>query len=302
MENNILVSVVMITYAHERYIEQAIESVLMQEYNGEIELIVANDNYPDDSDSIIKKIIKEHPRGSWIMYTNHPENKGMMENSIWALKQAKGKYIALCEGDDYWTDPLKLQKQVDFLETNQDYSMCFHNANRLYQKKEFIRTFHHVEDKDYLINEVFLHWIVPTASIVLRREVLSKINKIIKDKRILNGDIIVVLSAFEYGKVRGFSDAMSTYRVHDGGISQSRISENNIKHLLNYISHYMLIREKFLNIDKKVFNIKLVDNYMSISFYYLKRKKIQFLYYLFLAIYHRPDLITKTILKLFKRK
>lgn len=125
-KNGPLVSVVMITYAHENYIKQAIEGVLMQEYQGEIELIVSNDKSPDATDEVIKKIIAEHPNGNWIKYTNHTENLGMMPNFIWALQQAKGEYIAACEGDDYWIDTLKLQKQVDFLKNNADFIICGH--------------------------------------------------------------------------------------------------------------------------------------------------------------------------------
>ena len=105
------VSVVMITYGHEKFIREAIEGVLMQECDFEVELILANDCSPDQTDSVIQDIIKNHPKGCWIKYIRQENNIGMMPNFIFALKQCKGKYIALCEGDDYWTDPLKLQKQ-----------------------------------------------------------------------------------------------------------------------------------------------------------------------------------------------
>ncbi|MDO9260985.1 MAG: glycosyltransferase, partial [Flavobacteriaceae bacterium] len=114
MKDKPTVSVCMITYNHENYIQQAIEGVLMQTCNFEVELIIANDCATDKTDEVIQEIIKNHPNSSWIKYTNHSQNKGMMPNFIWAMQQCKGKYIALCEGDDYWTDPLKLQKQVEF--------------------------------------------------------------------------------------------------------------------------------------------------------------------------------------------
>jgi len=125
------VSVCMITYNHEKYIREAIEGVLMQECDFEVELIVANDCSLDATDTIIEDILKNHPRASWIKYTYHNQNKGMMPNFIWALNQCKNKYIGLCEGDDYWTDSLKLQKQVDFLEGNKDCIICFTQSNVL---------------------------------------------------------------------------------------------------------------------------------------------------------------------------
>ena len=118
----------MITYGHEKYIREAIEGVLMQEGDFELELIVANDCSPDDTDTVLHAILKEHPRASCVRYFKHEENKGMMPNFVFALQQATGKYIALCDGDDYWTDPYKLQKQVDFLEVNDDYIVTCHDA------------------------------------------------------------------------------------------------------------------------------------------------------------------------------
>ena len=99
------VSVCMITYGHEKFIEKAINGVLMQECNFEIELILANDCSPDSTNEKVKHCIDSHPRGHWIKNTMHPKNLGMMPNFIWALQECNGKYIALCEGDDYWTDP-----------------------------------------------------------------------------------------------------------------------------------------------------------------------------------------------------
>lgn len=121
------VSVVTITYGHEKYIEDTLNGVIMQRYDGPIEFIIANDHSPDETDAVVKRYLATHviPQNIEIRYTNHSENKGMMPNFIWALQEASGTYIAFCEGDDYWTDPLKLQKQVDFLENNQDYQLCY---------------------------------------------------------------------------------------------------------------------------------------------------------------------------------
>ena len=115
----------MITYGHEKYIVQAVESIMMQQCEFDFELIISNDHSPDSTDYVIKKIIDEHPNSYKIKYHLQKNNIGMIPNFIFALNQAKSRYIALCDGDDYWTDPLKLQKQVDFLEANEDYSICW---------------------------------------------------------------------------------------------------------------------------------------------------------------------------------
>lgn len=134
IDSKIMLSVVMITYNHEEYIKEAIESVLMQECDYEVELIIADDKSPDNTESVVLDIIKNHKNGHWIKYTKHKTNKGMMPNFVWALEQCKGKCVALCEGDDYWIDPLKLQKQVEFLEENEGYSTSAHDVKIIYDK------------------------------------------------------------------------------------------------------------------------------------------------------------------------
>jgi glycosyltransferase involved in cell wall biosynthesis len=120
------VSVVMITYGHESFIEKAVEGVLMQKCDFEVELIIADDCSPDNTQAIVKNIIKKHPKSCWIKYTRHQKNKGVQSNFLWSLRKSLGKYIAICEGDDYWTDPLKLQKQVNFMDANQDTVLTYH--------------------------------------------------------------------------------------------------------------------------------------------------------------------------------
>lgn len=121
-----LVSVCMITYNHEKYIVEAIEGVLMQEVDFEVEFVIADDASTDRTGEIIQSYIDTHPRGSWIKYTRHPVNKGMMGNFIWAIEQCKGEYVALCEGDDYWIESKKLIRQVSFLKENLPFSLVYH--------------------------------------------------------------------------------------------------------------------------------------------------------------------------------
>lgn len=127
------VSIVTITYNHQEYILDTLKSILAQEYLGEIEVIISDDKSPDLTEEKVAKYLYdvEVPENFSIKYFKHSINKGVMNNFLWALNQATGKYIALCEGDDYWIDPLKLQKQVDFMEENEEYSLCFHLVNFL---------------------------------------------------------------------------------------------------------------------------------------------------------------------------
>ena len=122
---NPVVSICMITYNHEEFISEAIEGVLMQKTNFPLELIISEDCSTDKTREICIEYQQKYPE---IIKLQLPEkNLGMIQNSLSTLKACRGKYIALCEGDDYWTDPDKLQKQVDFLEVNKEYGMCYTN-------------------------------------------------------------------------------------------------------------------------------------------------------------------------------
>jgi glycosyltransferase involved in cell wall biosynthesis len=116
----------MITYQHENYIRDAVGGVLMQEGDFDIELIIGDDCSSDDTGNIIKDIINNHPKGHIIKYHRHKKNIGLTPNFAWALHKCKGNFIAICDGDDYWTDPYKLQKQLDFLEANSTVVLTHH--------------------------------------------------------------------------------------------------------------------------------------------------------------------------------
>ncbi len=121
-----LLSIVTITYNHEPYIRKCIEGVLMQQVNFPIEFIIAEDCSTDGTLTICKEYAEKYP--DLIQLITSDNNVGALVNERRAMKAAKGKYIAFCEGDDYWTDPLKLQKQVDFLEEHPEYSVTFHRC------------------------------------------------------------------------------------------------------------------------------------------------------------------------------
>src|SRR5690349_16516557 len=108
------VSVCMVTYNHEKFIEKAIEGVLMQETDFDVELVIGEDFSTDQTRSIIEKYQQKYPGKIIIAPSEH--NLGMMKNFVNTLNTCTGEYIALCEGDDFWTDPTKLQRQVEFME------------------------------------------------------------------------------------------------------------------------------------------------------------------------------------------
>lgn len=136
------VSVSIITYNQEDFIAQAIESVLMQKTNFDFEILIGDDGSSDGTCAIIEQYQAENPdririfhhdRSSVLQLTSHPTGKWNLMNN---LSHATGEYIALLDGDDYWTDPLKLQKQVDFLETHPTYGICFTHTYSVHCNKQ----------------------------------------------------------------------------------------------------------------------------------------------------------------------
>jgi glycosyltransferase involved in cell wall biosynthesis len=213
LANSPLISVVMITYNHENFIQQAIEGVLMQEFSGEIELIIANDCSPDGTDGVIKTIIENHPRGAWIKYTNHPVNMGMMNNFIWALKQAKGKYVALCEGDDYWIDSLKLQKQSSVMDRDSNCNIVYHNCMKIDSFGKEIELVYDLNyNKELTISDLLKGDYTKTCTILIRNGFDSLPSEFLDDT-------LFAMTLLEQGsKAIYIPEVLSIYRIHPGGV------------------------------------------------------------------------------------
>lgn len=216
---SVSVSVCMITYGHSSYLEEAIEGILSQVTKFEYELIIANDCSPDNSDDIVNGFIKVHPKGNCIRYIKHQENVGMNKNFAFALQQCKGKYIALCEGDDYWIDDYKLQKQFNFLQNNLEYDLCFHNVYKLYQSSNKLHYFNNVDLGSFApdLSDILQPRVgVPTCSWMFRREKLVIPSWFYNCKM---GDWPLLLFLVANGKSFYSSEIMGVYRKHEKGVS-----------------------------------------------------------------------------------
>lgn len=258
MSENILVSVCCITYNHEKFIGHTLDGFLMQKINFPVEFLINDDCSKDKTADVIKKYDKLHPGFFKITYqTENQFYKGVKPFSHLLFPKVKGKYIALCEGDDYWTDPLKLQKQVDFLEQNKDYSMCFHRSIIIDENNNEFESniFNHLEEKDYNGFEILEKWSVPTASVVFRTKYINQIIERGKNPGYYYGDTPMFLTLLEYGKAHCFQDCMAVYRVHKGGISK-KINPNKF---INWYNDYKTIKSDFAGKYKNVININIAN-------------------------------------------
>lgn len=206
-----LVSICMITYNHESYIKQAIESVLMQKCDFSFELVIGEDCSTDNTFMICQELAQVNPQ---IKLLPSISNLGMMDNLTRTLNACNGKYIAMLEGDDYWTDPLKLQKQVDFLEANEDFAICFHPV-KIWQKGKI--------KKDYLTNNVnditTIHDLayenyIHTPSVLFRNNLFEHFPHELSQSPV--GDYFLHMLNARFGKIKKLSDAMAVYRLHEG--------------------------------------------------------------------------------------
>lgn len=170
-----LVSIHCITYNHEKYIGKAIEGFLMQKTEFEYEIIIGEDCSPDKTLEVVRAYERQHPDKIRVIHTG--VNVGMNKNSRRVFDAATGEFVAVCEGDDYWIDPYKLQKQVDFMRKHPDCSMVFHGAEivnvQTGAKEGELRPY----DSTGLLDDSKLFYgggdTVPTASIMLRRDLFT---------------------------------------------------------------------------------------------------------------------------------
>lgn len=219
--NEIVVSINTLAYNHEKYIAQCIEGILMQKTNFAFELLIHDDASTDNTAGIIREYEKKYPNIIKPIYQSENQYSKKIKISIThQYPRAKGKYIALCEGDDYWIDENKLQMQVDFLEENPEYGMCFHGALEHFEDGSVPdRVFSKLKTKRYTAREIISHWIIPTASMVYRFDLIqdTAYHSLIKDERIFYGDKPLYIFLEGKSKIWCISNIMSVYRRHEGG-------------------------------------------------------------------------------------
>ncbi len=212
-----LVSVWMVTYNHEKYIRQAIESILSQNVEFTYEIVIGEDCSTDNTRAILKELEAKHPNIIKPIY--HVENVGPSRNAYeFVLPACQGKYIAVLEGDDYWTDNNKLQKQIDFLEKNEDYSASGHQSTLIFENsKEPPRLFGETSDTSYNVNDFLQHRKFHTCSLVYRTEIIK--SALPFPSKIISADRAIYAMLASHGNIKYFADAMCVYRKHNFGVS-----------------------------------------------------------------------------------
>jgi glycosyltransferase involved in cell wall biosynthesis len=277
MEEAPLVSVICTTYNHEKFIAQAIESFLMQKTSFPIEVIIHDDCSTDGTASIIRSYENRFPELIRPIY--QIENQYSLGKRIIGivLPCCKGKYVAWCEGDDYWTDPLKLQKQVEYLESYTEISLCFHNMNIIYENCDIETHYSNVNQKEITtIDDLAKGNYIYTASTVFRN-LFKELPKWFDSSPL--GDWPLFLLLAQKGNIGFINDVMGVYRVHNGGVWSSKNRVKMIENLLK-VSYFCLkhfspdLKESFyVTIKKKyweLINLHRNENYLKALLFSLK--------------------------------
>ena len=219
-----MVSICTVAYNHAPFIQQCMDGVLMQKTSFPIELLIHDDASTDETADIIREYEACHPDVIKAIYQT--ENQYSKGYQIWAkylFPNVRGKYIALCDGDDYWTDPLKLQKQVDFLETHPDYAICGGKYRTLVIDQDKINEFErpgidkYPKGRTVTFDDFFDSYLFFTLTVCLRAECVSNISKY---KYCI--DDTVYCKALDKGKGFFFPDYFAMYRLHPGGVNAGK--------------------------------------------------------------------------------
>jgi glycosyltransferase involved in cell wall biosynthesis len=248
MDKPIFVSISCITYNHEKFIRQCIEGFLMQKTNFPIEILIFDDASTDGAQQIIQEYASKDHRIITFLQNENQWSKGKYGLLDWLFPAAKGKYIALCEGDDYWTDPLKLQKQVDFLEANPEYSMTFHKV-KIYNEIEHKFEEDVINDltkEDTNLHDLLKGNYIRTVSAVIRNtsQLASLIDKI---KTATPGDWLLFIIIASTRKIKYMNQEMAVYRISYSGV-WSTIDNKQRKYHKELLNGYEFLY-KFLKKD-----------------------------------------------------
>ena len=239
MDSSPFVSIIMATFNSHSFIQKALDSVCAQQCNFDVEILIGDDMSNDNTSQILKAYSKKHPeiRVFW-----RTENIGAAQNYLLLLRETRGKYLALLDGDDYWTDPMKLQKQVDFLETHPEFIGCTHKFKVVNEKDKAIaklRISFVKERQRFSFKDFKGHYLPGQPSTFLRKNIFlerKNIDLLEKYAFLKLTDRFSMALFLSYGDFGLIKETMSVYRVVEQSITSSEkartMSEYDITHNL----------------------------------------------------------------------
>lgn len=245
-----LVSICCITYNHAPFIRQCLDGFLMQETSFDIEILIHDDCSTDGTTEIIKEYAEKYPDKVFPLYETENQFKklGTAQIDLFNYDRAQGKYIAYCEGDDYWTDPLKLQKQVNFMEVHSEYSVCFHRYIEIDKDNNFLRNSEcdelmkeSEEGIDLGLDNYFGHWYAQPTTMLFRKDCHQREWHEIYPHFC---DSIEIYLYLREGKCKIMNFVGAAYRKHNGGIATVRNEKEHIEEAIVVADDIYLINKE----------------------------------------------------------
>lgn len=267
--SNPLVSIACVTYNHAPFIRQCLEGFIMQQTDFDFEIVIHDDASTDGTRDVILEYCSKYPnlfRPILQEQNKYREGKGIFARYV--FPQCRGKYIAMCEGDDYWTDPLKLQKQVDFLEKNPDYVLCTHYYSQFIQEESRfgLDLPYNLEGavsfslSDYVACR---NWCTQPLTSVFRKDTVD-VHSLYKYENFK--DMTLFYLILKHGKGYLHQDLMGTYRLQSSGIWSSVPRYNQISADLKTIKGIYDIEKSQCAIDF-LYNFLYRSAYLGLTFY-----------------------------------
>lgn len=247
------VSISCCTYNHEKFIRKTLDSFLMQKTNFKYEVLINDDASQDNTQAILREYEEKYPDIIKPIYQT--ENQYKLNRSCekyYIFPRVQGEYVAICEGDDYWTDENKLQKQVDFLDSHKDYSLVFHPVMVKYDDgsvpdkifPDLKGEFSYIKDMDFLT--LLQKNFIQTNSVMYRWRLKTPEDLELFPNGILPSDFFLHLLHAQVGKIGYIDEVMSVYRRHQGGLwSHDNMEEFHLYYGIAELRCYMAIEKQF---------------------------------------------------------
>jgi glycosyltransferase involved in cell wall biosynthesis len=243
------VSVLVMTYNHEKFIGQALDSVWMQKTNFEYEILISEDFSTDRTREIVQAFQEAHPEKVRLLLSERNLHSNVVVSR--GIKAARGEHIAFLDGDDYWLSPHKLQQQVDYLDSHPECSICFHNA-RIYHETDGRegRNWTRADQKEISsLEDILLGNFMTLLSTMFRTACIQELPEWYNDFIITDWPLYIL--AAEHGKIGYIDEVMGIYRYHPGGI-YSPLTETQKQEIT--LKFYRTINEKLNYRYDKIIN------------------------------------------------
>ena len=295
-ERGVKVSILMITYNHEKYIAEALDSVLMQEVDFDYEIVIGEDCSTDGTREIVLAYQRRHP--DRIRPLLPASNIGMIQNFVQTYQACRGELVAILEGDDFWTCSKKLQKQVDFLDAHPESAICFTTTKVFYEEKDAPDYLFPAQCKEVsCIEDLLLGNFMQTCSVMCRNRLFGEFPEWFFFGVI--GDYPLHVLNAGHGSIGYLPEVMAAYRVHSAGVWSMQMEKNFTRNVLAGIQMYRNLDAYFDYRHHETIRKVIHRHEFALCKWHLKHRNYQaFALHCFKATVRSPDLVISDLIKM----